>query len=160
LDIHFGQRQIDGLLRATATLQDAGVETSGPHLGLLKGDFSHTGENGLGLGLGLVAVGLVNTPGTALVGPGRHPFKNSLKQKLLGSMLREITERMLHWPKKPPFLKQSETLSNYSGGPWITHRLNGCQMGIFDGAIALAVVGTVPETLEMARILLWTDVRQ
>ncbi len=96
LDIHFGQRQIDGLLRATATLQDAGVETSGPHLGHLKGDFSHTGEHGLGLGLGLVAVGLVNTLGTALVGPGRDLFKNSLKRKLLGSMLREITERMFH----------------------------------------------------------------
>jgi len=63
LDIHLGQRQIDGLLRATTALQGAGVKTSGPHLGHLKGDLAHAGEDSLGL----EAIGLVNALGAALI---------------------------------------------------------------------------------------------
>jgi hypothetical protein len=66
LNVHLGQRQIDGLLRATAALQGTGLKLSRPHLGHLKGDFSHAGEHGLRL----AAIGLVHMLGAELVGHG------------------------------------------------------------------------------------------
>ena len=59
MNVHLGQRQIDGLLRAASALQGTGVKPSRPHLGHLKGDFSHAGEHGLGL----AAIGLVHMLG-------------------------------------------------------------------------------------------------
>lgn len=68
LHVHLGQRQIHRLVGSAATLQRAGLEACSSRLGHLKDDFSHASEHGLGL----VAVGLVDTLGAALVGHGLH----------------------------------------------------------------------------------------
>ena len=64
--VHFGQRQVHRLLGTDALLYRAGVETCNSQLGGLKGDFTHAGEHGLGLGL--VALDLVDALGAALIG--------------------------------------------------------------------------------------------
>jgi hypothetical protein len=57
---------IEFLRAAAAPLKRNGVETCRSHLGHLKGDFSRAGEQGLAL----VAVGLIDALGTALIGHG------------------------------------------------------------------------------------------
>jgi hypothetical protein len=68
LHVRLGQRQVHRLFGSAAALQRAGVEACGSHLRDLKGDFSHAGKHGLGL----VAIGQIDTLGTALVGHGQQ----------------------------------------------------------------------------------------
>jgi len=125
LDVHLGQRQVDGLVRAGTFFESRGIKLTGTHLRHLEGHFTQPGKHGLGLEtIGVIApgCGAFVRPGTEKLGSldlGRFIDEDAqcfaraiqpvLKQRCIGRLQRVRFDSHGHVAYTPSLMSWRQT---------------------------------------------------